>query len=923
MHKKKDMTLRGGEPLVPGIIKEALSRIKILLDTLFETAQDAIFLMDGMRFVDCNPVTLRMFGCEAKTDILGETPFRFSPDRQPDGASSAERAGHLIAAAMTGVPQYFEWRHCRLDRTEFDVEIRLNRCFVGGAPFLVAVVRDITARKQAEAALRRQHLADDLMNKILGRIAGFIPSRFDADVDDALRDLAKFIGVDHAYFFMISPDRATYSCTHETCGPGVAPLREHLQNVPFGTHAWIELTLLAGKARQIDSASDRPRAGAAEDWGSGADVGRQSLLLLPTSGTSGEFAGAIGVDSHDRQTKWSDTDVMLCSIVGNMLTVMNERKRTADRLLQEKQFSDGLIDSLPGTFYLYDSKLRLRRWNKNHESSMGYTAEELQGKKMEDWPATEEHRRRVLAAAQRLLQHGEEIEPLETELLNKDGSAVPYLVSGARIDSPDGPMLVGVAINIAARIRAERALAASERNYRELFNATNDGLFIHDDGGRVLDVNERACAMFGFDAAGARRSPLVELSPGEPPYSQRDAIEKLHRAISEGPQVFDWQSRRLDGTTFWSEVALRAFRIEGEVRVIASVRDITERKRAGLERERLMAELHAANSAKDQFMAVLSHELRNPLAAIQASIDLLQRLPTLDEPRASPALQIIERNVKLQTQLVNDLLDLSRLVQGKLTLERAPMQLGDVVLSAAETCRADAGRAKVSLETRAEPGLWVDADSTRLQQIVMNLVDNAIKFTPKGGRVTVSVTAKERHGYVVVEDTGVGIDADRLADIFEMFRQGDVAAHRTPGLGIGLALVKSIVDLHGSRVWAESAGPGRGSRFIVELPLCEAPAARTAQEVAVSGRTLLKILLVEDNSDTRTMLAETLSQLDYKVVPAESAEAALEILAREPVDVILADMGLPGMDGYEFLRRARRLPAAAQVPALALTGYGQ
>src|SRR5262249_31972439 len=162
-------------------------------------------------------------------------------------------------------------------------------------------------------------------------------------------------------------------------------------------------------------------------------------------------------------------------------------------------------------------------------------------------------------------------------------------------------------------------------------------------------------------------------------------------------------------TMFWSEVALRAFRIEGEVRAIASVRDVTDRTLAGFERERLMAELEAANSAKDQFMAGLSHELRNPLAASQASTALLPHLPTLDERRATPALRIIERNVKLQTRLVNDLLDLSRMVRGKLTIERAPVQLGDVVLSAAETCRADAARAGVSLETRIEPVLWVDA----------------------------------------------------------------------------------------------------------------------------------------------------------------------------------------------------------------------
>jgi two-component system CheB/CheR fusion protein len=320
---------------------------------------------------------------------------------------------------------------------------------------------------------------------------------------------------------------------------------------------------------------------------------------------------------------------------------------------------------------------------------------------------------------------------------------------------------------------------------------------------------------------------------------------------------------------------------------------------------------------------VLSHELRTPLAATQASIDLLLRLPTLEDPRARSALRIIERNVKLQTRFVNDLLDMSRLMRGKLTVERAPIRLSEVVQSAAETCRADAARTEVALEIRAEAGLWADADATRIQQMIINLVDNAIKFTPKGGRITVSVTANQGRANVVVEDTGVGIARDRLSDIFEMFRQGEVAARRAPGLGIGLALVKSIVDLHGYRVWAESDGPGRGSRFIIELPLYDPSTASAAHKVADSGRAILRVLLIEDNADTRTMFAETLSQLDYVVLTAETAEAALEILARERVDAIVADIGLPGMDGYDFLRRARQLPAAARTPALALTGYGQ
>jgi two-component system CheB/CheR fusion protein len=253
------------------------------------------------------------------------------------------------------------------------------------------------------------------------------------------------------------------------------------------------------------------------------------------------------------------------------------------------------------------------------------------------------------------------------------------------------------------------------------------------------------------------------------------------------------------------------------------------------------------------------------------------------------------------------------------------VQLGDVVLSAGEMCGPDAARAGVTIENHSEAGLWVDADAARIQQLVINLIENGIKFTPRGGRVTVSVSAKEGRGQIVVEDTGVGIEADRLSDIFKMFRQGEIAARRAPGLGIGLALVKSIADLHGGRVWAESAGLGRGSRFTVELPLRHAPEKHVAQKGPDTGRAVLRMLVVEDNTDARTMLTEALSYFDYVVLPAESAEQALDILEheREPVDAILADVGLPGMDGYEFLRHARRLPSAAYAPALALTGYGQ
>jgi two-component system CheB/CheR fusion protein len=384
------------------------------------------------------------------------------------------------------------------------------------------------------------------------------------------------------------------------------------------------------------------------------------------------------------------------------------------------------------------------------------------------------------------------------------------------------PFVLAVVRDVTAHKQAERALAASVRHLRGLFDATNDALIVYDETGRVLAGNERAGAMFNVDVGEFCHLSIGEMSLGESPYSETDGQEKIQRAFREGPQVFEWQSRRRDGTLFWTEVALRAFGTNHERRVMASVRDITERKRAAREREQLLA-VQAAKAAKDEFLAMLSHELRNPLTTIHSCVELLRETAPCKEPDISRALDIIERNVGLQVRLVEDLFDLARLERGKLTICRVPVRLEEAVLSAVEACRASANRADVVLEARTDTELWTNADQDRVQQVVSNLIGNGIKFTPPGGRVSVLATSKGERVRIIVEDTGMGIEAERLPHLFELFQQGPVPALHTPGLGVGLALVKSLVELHEGQVWAESEGPGRGSRFIVELRRIPSP----------------------------------------------------------------------------------------------------
>ena len=442
----------------------------------------------------------------------------------------------------------------------------------------------------------------------------------------------------------------------------------------------------------------------------------------------------------------------------------------------------------------------------------------------------------------------------------------------------------------------------------------------HRDGRLVLvGANPAADRILGIDHRELVGKTIEEAFP---PLALTEVPERYRKTAALGEE---WSTE---------EIAYEEGRIKGAFEVhafqttpgemAATFVDISERKQWEADRDRLLREAQEANQAKDQFLAVLSHELRNPLAAIRASVELLRRSgATCAEAPVRRAIEVIDRNERLQARLVNDLIDLSRLSQGKTNLQRAPVELEAVVRSTMEAFHDDAVRAGLTLEMQAASGLWVNGDVDRLQQIVMNLVSNALKFTLPGGKVTVELERVNGNGRVTVADTGIGIETSRMSGLFEMFKQGQIGGQRARGLGVGLALVASFTRLHGGRVWSESDGPGHGTRFCVELPLIEAPPPVAAVESPRTKNASLRVLVLEDNPDTRTMLTEALSLCSYDVLSAESGEAALALLAHESVDAILADIGLPGMDGYEFMHQARLLPGLAQVPALAVTGYGQ
>ncbi|HEY3065333.1 MAG TPA: PAS domain-containing protein [Methylomirabilota bacterium] len=357
---------------------------------------------------------------------------------------------------------------------------------------------------------------------------------------------------------------------------------------------------------------------------------------------------------------------------------------------------------------------------------------------------------------------------------------------------------------------------------------------------------------------------------------------------------------------------------------------LARRAASAVDNARLYRHAQEANRAKDEFLATLSHELRTPLHAMLGWTGILRRA-TMDSAEHNRAIEVIERNTRLQAQLIEDLLDVSRIVTGKLRLDVRPLDLPPVIEAALDSVRVAAAAKAIRIETALDTDVGpVSGDADRLQQVVWNLLSNAIKFTPRDGRVSVSLEGIGDHARISVSDTGVGISPAFLPHLFERFRQADSTATRTHGgLGIGLALVRHLVELHGGRVRAESAGEGQGATFTVELPLLPTtttPAAlRSELTPAAEGLPALdgvRVLVVDDEADARELVTAVLERCGAIVEPAASAAEAEAALERSTPDVVVSDVGLPGEDGYALVRKLRSLDGErAGIPAVALTAY--
>jgi PAS domain S-box-containing protein len=504
------------------------------------------------------------------------------------------------------------------------------------------------------------------------------------------------------------------------------------------------------------------------------------------------------------------------------------------------------------------------------------------------------------------------------------------------------------------------SLRESEERYRLLIEGvTNYAIFMLDINGNFASWNIGAERILGYQEAEIIGQPFERIfSPEAIERGQPQQV--LTKAVTEGFSKENRWHLRKDGTFFWAHCVITPLRDEnGNLRGFSKImQDITERKQAEEEKEQLLlreqaaravseaaqSAAEAANRSKDEFLAIVSHELRTPMTAIIGWAGMLQT-GALDEAKVTLALEIIERNANLQMQLIEDLLDISRIVRGELSLSINLVDLVEVITAAIEVVQSLADAKDIQIETILDTSIEkISGDLDRLQQVVLNLLTNAIKFTPNGGRVKVRLSKKVGSGeefsqdpnpnyaQIQVSDTGQGISADFLPHVFERFCQADSTHTRSnKGLGLGLAIALHVVELHGGTIQAQSQGIGQGATFTVKLPILEesrgeslSPSSPSAPS-SPNSLTGLRVLVVDDEADVRQWITAVLEECGAKVSTFSSTRQALEGLEELHPDVLISDIGMPDEDGYALMRKIRELEPelGGRIPAVALTGYAR
>ncbi|MBD2499029.1 PAS domain S-box protein [Anabaena azotica] len=626
-------------------------------------------------------------------------------------------------------------------------------------------------------------------------------------------------------------------------------------------------------------------------------------------------------------------------------TDITKRKQSELALQNALQLLNLHIDTTPLALVQWDDHLCVTRWSSAAEKIFGWRAEEVLGRYIQDLHMVYEEDVTAVAQVGDRLLSGQESQIINyNRNYTKDGKVIHCEWYNSTTTDETGRVssILSLVLDVTERTKAEKAIRQSELKFRTLADTMPQMVWITKPDGYHEYFNQR-----WYDYTGK----TLEQTQGE-------GWQYILHPDDVEPTFAVWQNSLQTGNSYNIEYRLRRGS-DGEyrwhlgkalplkeqngqiVKWFGSCTDIHDQKllieeRAqALERERAARiELEKASRMKDEFLAIVSHELRSPLNGILGWSRLL-RTRKLSPDKIQQALESIERNAQAQTQLIEDLLDISRIIRGNIRLNLRPTNLIPVILAALDTVRPVANSKSIQIDSRLDADVVVAGDPERLQQVVWNLLSNAVKFTPEGGRVEIRLAQVETNVQIQVIDTGKGISLEFLPYVFDRFRQADSTTTRNQGgLGLGLAIVRNLVQLHSGQVAVTSLGEGTGATFTVELPILPTPLSITAEQLLIQRQTAwdtniqitgLKILIVDDEPDTREFLQTALEQYGATVTTASSAREALQLVPVVKPDVILSDIGMPEEDGYSLIRKIRALPSeqGGNVPAAALTAYAR
>jgi PAS domain S-box-containing protein len=901
-------------------LRESESRYR----TLFESIDEGFCVVEVLlndqdtpidyRILEINPAFEQQTGLR---QVVGQTARQLNLEEH-----WIEIPGQV---ALTGESVRFENGSKTLNRW-FDV----YACRTGEpeARKVAIVFKDISDRKQTEDLLQRTAKLDAFRVSLTDALRSLAdPIEIQAA---ASRVLGEYLGANRVAYFEI---RGTDCVVEQDYVNGADALSGSYPVDSFG--AKLLSAYRTGRVVSVSDVQIDPNL-SPEQRSAYAAIQIGAYISIPLV-KGGELVAVLAVHSTEVRT-WTPDEVSLVEEVAERTWAAVDRARAEAVLRQNEARFRRIFDCEMVPMGIYNKVGGVIAANNSLLNLIGYTRQELEAGQINCQALTPPEYRSLDEKALSEIEVRGVSTPYEKVYLHKDGRRIPILI-GAALFLEDASSGILFAIDLSERKQAvaereqllqqEQTLRQqaeiAERKLYALLASIREDFLLFDHDWRVAYLNPQSEITMQRPRDQILGHRIWELFPD---LVGTEYYHRLHQVMREqAPVQFEYH---YDTWDVWFDN--RVYPSPEGITILCS--NITNRKRAEAEREQLLQQeqiareaAENANRIKDEFLAVLSHELRSPLNPILGWSKLLKQ-GKLDTVKTATALETIERNAQLQVQLIDDLLDISRILQGKLSLNVLPVDLSTVISEALETVRLAAEAKTIHMQTMISPGVgMVMGDAGRLQQVVWNLLSNAVKFTPPGGHVTVALASHEHQAQIQVSDTGKGIKSDFLPYVFEHFRQEDGATTRKfGGLGLGLAITRQIAELHGGTVAVESLGEGAGATFTVQIPLASRFAVLPAiesQSSATEDLSGIHILVVDDEVDSREFVAFVLEQAGASVTAVASGIEALQAFSQALPDILVSDVGMPEMDGYMLMRQIRSLPheQGGHIPAIALTAY--